>query len=353
MAPNPHAPSGWAMSLILCAACGVGAAAQPEVEPYVQTQPAAAPDGDESVQMVAEPASEPGDSGTPAPGEAPATPSVEGGGEEPSANDGGTDSELESNSEVDAAPGVETCNGLDDDADGEIDEGLGELQCGEGACTVIVPACVEGQDAVCTPSAGSPESCNGIDDDCDGLVDEDLRRDCNSACGSGLEACSGGVWLGCTAPAPEAERCDLADNDCNGAVDDALAGCRVGVHRSYNGNSGEHFYTTSASEAECCGFTLEAADYFFIYTGPHPGLVGLQRCLGGNGFHHYTTDPACEGLTLEGTIGYVAPSPLAGARPLYRSFFSSGDHFFTINEAEHRNAVASGAADEGIAAYVW
>ncbi len=44
----------------------------------------------------------------------------------------------------------ETCNGIDDDRDGEIDEGIADLQCGIGACTNVVPGCVNGAVPVCT-----------------------------------------------------------------------------------------------------------------------------------------------------------------------------------------------------------
>jgi len=72
-----------------------------------------------------------------------------------------------------------------------------------------------------------------------------------------------------------------------------LAGCRAGVHRSYK--PGAHFYTTSLTEAGCCGFTLEFANYFYTYAGPHAGLTGLHRCYLSTGTHFYTTAAACEG----------------------------------------------------------
>ncbi|MFO0555434.1 MAG: hypothetical protein U0271_44060 [Polyangiaceae bacterium] len=68
----------------------------------------------------------------------------------------------------------EICNGLDDDLDGDVDEGLGTITCGVGACRVEVAACIDGSPATCVPGSPSPEVCNGEDDDCDGAVDEDL-----------------------------------------------------------------------------------------------------------------------------------------------------------------------------------
>ena len=66
---------------------------------------------------------------------------------------------------------VETCNGVDDDCDGDTDEGQMTATCGVGACQRTVDTCVDGGVAMCTPGMPVPELCNGIDDDCDGTLD--------------------------------------------------------------------------------------------------------------------------------------------------------------------------------------
>lgn len=70
---------------------------------------------------------------------------------------------------------AEACDGEDDDCDGVADNDLGTFTCGTGACKVTVEACTSGTVTACVPlaPATSVDSCNEVDDDCDGAVDED------------------------------------------------------------------------------------------------------------------------------------------------------------------------------------
>lgn len=69
---------------------------------------------------------------------------------------------------------TEVCNGVDDDCDGTTDEGLGTRTCGQGVCVNTVDACTNGTETQCTPLPNATaETCNGLDDDCDGRVDDD------------------------------------------------------------------------------------------------------------------------------------------------------------------------------------
>ena len=171
---------------------------------------------------------------------------------------------------------TESCNGEDDDCDGEIDEGLVNScgECGpqpEEVCNTLdddcddridegalnacggcgpVPAeiCNEIDDDcdgrvdeavvnACGGCAGlSEETCNGIDDDCDGRIDnlsgtaEPLHRPCSrdvGACQSGLSRCVLGQWGPCDGVLPTEEACNSSDDDCDGLVDEDSLACGV------------------------------------------------------------------------------------------------------------------------------
>ena len=75
------------------------------------------------------------------------------------------------------APTAETCNGKDDDCDGQVDDVPGRgsacaIENEQGKCSGAND-CVAGNTALtCVGPVPAPESCNGKDDDCDGQVDE-------------------------------------------------------------------------------------------------------------------------------------------------------------------------------------
>src|SRR5262249_7012324 len=80
---------------------------------------------------------------------------------------------------------TEICNNVDDDCDGTVDDGNpgGGTSCVTGlpgVCAAGTTTC-SGGSLTCDPNqSASPETCNGLDDDCDGQTDED-----HVCCGNG------------------------------------------------------------------------------------------------------------------------------------------------------------------------
>jgi hypothetical protein len=137
--------------------------------------------------------------------------------------------------EDEQTPEVEVCDGLDNDCDGEVDEDLGSTNCGEGICNHDEPNCIDGEPNECDPDVGGTmETCNEIDDDCDGNIDDGLG-DQVVECGLGqceheVTACEDGQPPECDPfEGASMEVCDGLDNDCDGETDEDIDDLHCGV----------------------------------------------------------------------------------------------------------------------------
>ena len=174
-------------------------------------------------------------------------------------------SELDTCVEGDPAGNDSTCNGRDEDCDGSIDEAYVRqgTECGVGACYATgLSQCQNGQVFPnCFP--GDPEaddaSCNGVDDDCDGLVDEDYDNqpvNCGQgACANqGFTTCvNGAEGDTCRAEEPAADdaTCDGVDDDCDGRLDEDYQTSNTSCGQGVCANSGI-LRCVNGSEQDTC-----------------------------------------------------------------------------------------------------
>ena len=152
------------------------------------------------------------------------------------------------------------------------------------------------------------------------------------------------------------------DASAGGGSGSSTAPSGVAMHRLYNPNSGEHFYTASAHERDSlrrAGWKYEGVGW----TAPASSRTPVYRLYSGTD-HHYTTSAAERDMLVRAGWKYEGVgwySDDAKGVPLYRQFNpnvnpgaprnNSGSHNYTTSRAEHDHLVRAGWRGEGIGWY--
>ncbi len=232
---------------------------------------------------------------------------------------------------------VDTCDAamLDEDCNGTPNDPPGGCACtsgdpprpcagAEGICAAGNEACIGGMWGSCSVMA-TAESCNGLDDDCDGSVDDGVRVTCYADGDGDRYAASGAVASGqcpvsdrpfvggcpvnytnrapfgadedCNdsdaAMSPVAlEVCDARDNDCDTMVDEG-----VGV-TCYADNDGDTYASMGAPPLALCPVSgrTEYGNCPFGYTARTPAGVSTSDCADGVASTYPGALEACDGV---------------------------------------------------------
>ncbi|AEI63997.1 regulator of chromosome condensation [Corallococcus macrosporus] len=219
--------------------------------------------------------------------------------------------------------GTESCDGVDNNCNGSIDEGVGSIWYrdadgdGNGNASQSTQACsqpsgyvansTDCNDTTSGARPGGTESCDGVDNNCNGSIDEgvgsiwyrDADGDGNGNASQSTQACS--QPSGYVANATDcndasatirpgaAEVCDGADNNCNGSIDEGVKSTW------YRDADGDGYGSTSAgASTQACskpsGYVANATDCNDTTSSVRPG--GTEVCDG--------LDNNCNGSTDEG-----------------------------------------------------
>lgn len=153
-------------------------------------------------------------------------------------------------------PVLEVCDGADNDCDGVEDNDVSDtgmtcVSSQPGVCAGGSEVCRNGA-LVCEPTEQpAMETCNGLDDDCDGQRDEDVTQNCMTPCGPGTKTCLNGQFSACVATNPPTEVCNGVDDDCDNQIDESFPEDGMSCSTGQGGTCDAGTYVCGANGPEC------------------------------------------------------------------------------------------------------
>ena len=241
--------------------------------------------------------------------------------------DGYTENQGDCNdNNINVNPGAsEVCNGIDDDCDGEIDEGVqntyyqdydgdtyGNPLVSTEACTApsgYVSDNTDCDDTDANVHPGATEVCNGIDDDCDGEIDEGLTTYTYYRDSDGDTYGNPSVSTeACTAPPgyvsdntdcddndanvhPGAtEVCNDIDDDCDAEIDEGLTTYTYYADTDSDNYGDPDNSTTTCSDTPPAGYVTDNTDCDDTDAAINPGATEIRNGI----------DDDCDGEIDEG-----------------------------------------------------
>ena len=232
---------------------------------------------------------------------------------------------------------LESCNGVDDNCDGSVDEDAAvdaEIwyadadgdSYGDASVTAVdcdQPAGYVADDSDCDDAAGgvnpgATEVCNGFDDNCDGASDEGVTTTYYADADGDGYGDSGATTADCSAPAGYVSNDEDCDDDassvnpaatevCNGMDDDCDGASDEGVTSTYYADSdGDGFGDVAVTTEDCAaptGYVADSTDCDDTAMGVNPAAT--EVCNG--------VDDDCDTTIDEGvTTTYYADADTDG-----------------------------------------
>jgi hypothetical protein len=162
-------------------------------------------------------------------------------------------------------PALEICDGKDNNCNGTVDDGIADIVTGSdiGQCRPEIQSCINGTMTVTQTQIGPViETCDGLDNDCNGTVDDGIADIVTGSdigqCRPEIQSCiNGTMTVTQTQIGPAPEICDGKDNNCDGQIDEE-------VLTTYYKDFDEDSYGDPANTATGCstpgGYVANSAD---------------------------------------------------------------------------------------------